>query len=319
MSSADIDHSAEENVKRRKIETWYPVSIRSIEKPLEFASTTHISDVPSSIKLNQNKNVVLGVDEAGRGPVLGPMVYGIAYCLEDYETCLRKEYGFVDSKVVKPEKRKELFQLVELGPLFEHVGWACTTMTARDISSGMLSKLAYNLNEQAHDTTIALIKQVLAQGVQLSKIFVDTVGPPTTYQAKLQKVFPDIEVTVTKKADSLYPIVSTASMVAKVTRDYNLEYFCEKLGYSEIGCGYPSDPLTKKWQTANIDKVFGWNFGITRFSWQTSKDCLVKNGGVNVIYESDCIKEPGYQDIGSMFNKKEGFNSEHYGSDSFKF
>ena len=63
-------------------------------------------------------------------------------------------------------------------------------MTARDISSGMLQSVngkgAYNLNEQAHDTTINLIKQVLAKGVKISKIFVDTVGPPVTYQAKLK-------------------------------------------------------------------------------------------------------------------------------------
>lgn len=302
--------------KRRKIETWYPVSVNSIVEPFKFSSTTYITEIPKNIRQNQTNNVILGVDEAGRGPVLGPMVYGVAYCLEEFESSLRNDYGFVDSKVVKPEKRKQLFQLIEQdGQLSEDVGWACTTITAKDISSGMFSKMSYNLNEQAHDTTIALIKAVLDQGVQLSKVFVDTVGPPTTYQAKLQKLFPEIAITVTKKADSLFPIVSTASMVAKVTRDYNLEYFCDQLGYGDIGSGYPADPATKQWQTKFIDSIFGWNFGLVRFSWQTSKDCLTNNKGINVIYEHECTKESGYQDVGEMFTKKSGFDCDYYLSD----
>ena len=102
-------------------------------------------------------------------------------------------------------KREELFKQIEDPDheLHKHIGWATTTMTARDISSGMLQSVngkgAYNLNEQAHDTTINLIKQVLAKGVKISKIFVDTVGPPVTYQAKLKRFFPEIDVTVTKK------------------------------------------------------------------------------------------------------------------------
>lgn len=49
------------------------------------------------------------------------------------------------------------------------------------------------------------------------QVFVDTVGLPETYQERLQQRFPSIEVTVKAKADALYPVVSAASICAKVS------------------------------------------------------------------------------------------------------
>ncbi|GEQ66566.1 hypothetical protein JCM33374_g229 [Metschnikowia sp. JCM 33374] len=289
---------------------WYPVTVTSIKDKFSYESTTFHSAIPKEINENSNASIVLGVDEAGRGPVLGPMVYGISYCLESYQNDLKTLYGFADSKILKDSVRTELFKLLhdESHELFKNVGWATCTMTAKDISNGMLRSAlgagAYNLNEQAHDTTIQLIKEVLQSGVKVSKIFVDTVGPPVTYQAKLKKYFPGIDITVTKKADSIYPIVSTASVVAKVTRDLNLQWFNENLELlkgQKLGSGYPSDPNTSRWLNGDVDKVFGWCHGLIRFSWQTAKDSLLKSGGAPVIYEAECVKEKGYKDIGSMF------------------
>lgn len=189
---------------------------------------------------------------------------------------------------------------VEQHELNKHIGWATTTMTAKDISLGMLRSVhgigAYNLNEQAHDATINLIKLVIEQGVNVTEIYVDTVGPPISYQAKLKKHFPTIDITVAKKADSIYPIVSTASVVAKVTRDLNIRHYNTHLPLLQdhkLGSGYPSDPNTSYWLNHNVDPVFGWCFGFIRFSWQTAKDALVRHGAVEVIYQDDCVKEKG--------------------------
>lgn len=54
------------------------------------------------------------------------------------------------------------------------------------------------------------------------KVYVDTVGDAEKYGAKLSQRFPGVKFVVAKKADSLYPVVSGASIVAKVA----YKYFC---------------------------------------------------------------------------------------------
>ncbi|QRG40126.1 ribonuclease HII [Candidozyma auris] len=323
MSEADEPQSKKAKISDEgmSIEKWIPKSISEIKDKFAFDSTTYHSPIPDAVANNPREQVSLGVDEAGRGPVLGPMVYGISYCLESYQEGLKKKYGFADSKTLKDSRRQELFQLIdqEDHELHRNVGWATCTMTAKDISSGMLRSAlgqgAYNLNEQAHDTTIALISEVIKSGVNVRKIFVDTVGPPAAYQAKLQRVFSGVDVTVTKKADSIYPIVSTASVVAKVTRDLNLQFYEKNLEVvkgQSLGSGYPSDPTTSRWLKENVDPVFGWHHGLVRFSWQTAKDALEKAGAAKVIYEEECVKDKGYKDVTEMFNEPDCLIDQSY-------
>jgi ribonuclease H2 subunit A len=153
----------------------------------------------------------------------------------------------------------------------------------------------YNLNAQAMDATIALIKGVIDRGVNVKEIYVDTIGSPTTYQAKLSRVFPSIRITVAKKADSLYPCVSAASVCAKVTRDAALEVCWEAQKSAKNddgedvamtdggwGSGYPSDARCVGWLKKEMDPLFGWG-AECRFSWGTVKELLeVKNRDVRV-------------------------------------
>ena len=214
------------------------------------------------------------------------MVYAAAYCPLDYKDTLKTQ-SFADSKVLTPQVRSDLLEQLcspSADHLFESVGWSTRIMSAADISSDMLSPIAYNLNAQAHDTTIALIRQVINSGVNVKEIYVDTVGPEASYQTKLQYNFPEAAVTVTKKADSKFPIVSVASVCAKVTRDVFL-------GNEEIwGSGYPSDPRTSSWlkKGENMDRVFGWTSEEVRYSWATVRELLEKN--------KDAIKVDWHQD-----------------------
>lgn len=239
----------------------------------------------------------LGVDEAGRGPVLGPMVYGIFYLpLPLSDPLLRTTHHFDDSKVLTAAVRSSLMQtLCTPGTdLHNQCGWATSSLSARDISSNMLRPVGvYNLNAQAMDATIALIKGTFERGVNIQEIYVDTIGQPATYQAKLQRIFPTTKITVAKKADSLYPCVSAASVCAKVTRDAALEEMYRARGDDERaaeamewGSGYPSDARCVNWMRGNMHPVFGWG-AECRFSWGTAKDMLDTKGGVKVDWPEE--------------------------------
>ncbi|KAM7284350.1 ribonuclease H2 subunit A [Ixodes scapularis] len=232
---------------------------------------------------------MLGVDEAGRGPVLGPMVYGIAYCPVEFEEDL-KRLGFADSKTLTEEKREELVGVMEQRS--ESLGWMVEVISPTVICNHMLNMSKYSLNAISHDSAIGLIKQALDDGVCVTEVYVDTVGPPEKYQAKLQDIFPDIKITVAKKADSTFPIVSAASICAKVARDRAIQTWRFPEGLSlnpeEYGSGYPNDPATKKFLSAHVDNVFGFP-SLVRFSWSTAEK-LLEDNSATVSWDEDAEK-----------------------------
>lgn len=73
------------------------------------------------------------------------------------------------------------------------------------------------MNSLSHDTAIQLVEEVLAKGVDVDELYVDTVGKKETYQDKLKLRFPMIKkIVVDTKADAKYHVVSAASICAKV-------------------------------------------------------------------------------------------------------
>ncbi|KAF2129118.1 hypothetical protein P153DRAFT_341640 [Dothidotthia symphoricarpi CBS 119687] len=271
----------------------------SIHKPdiLAGKSYSHFSPIPQQIADDMSTECVLGVDEAGRGPVLGPMVYALFYLpIDQHHSLLAQTHHFDDSKVLTPEVRSSLMRTLCTPGTDLHAsgGWATRSLSAQDISAHMLSPAVYNLNAQAMDATIDLITEVLARGVNVKEIYIDTIGRPETYQKRLERIWPTIHITVAKKADSLYPVVSAASVCAKVTRDAALDVCFEPYHVpnpdahddAEVkvawGSGYPSDARTTTWLKANMDPLFGWG-NECRFSWGTAKELLeVKNAQVGV-------------------------------------
>ncbi|KAK5949767.1 hypothetical protein OHC33_009156 [Knufia fluminis] len=310
--------SQSQDTSTQPVATEYiPPSVSSHFPDLHTGNSyAHYSPIPTNITPNTPSNrgtpVILGVDEAGRGPVIGPMIYGVAYLpIELQHSLLAETHHFDDSKVLTPLVRARLMRTLctPTTDLHSNVGWAIKSLSAQDISAGMLKfGGSYNLNAQAMDATIEIIRGVISQGVNVAEIFVDTIGRPDVYQRRLAAVFPTCRVVVEKKADSLFPVVSAASVVAKVSRDVSCEVLWRGIregrqvgeagamdvdGLAEDeeeagwGSGYPSDARCVTWLKGNVDEMFGYG-AECRFSWGTVKDLLEdKNRTMQVDWAED--------------------------------
>lgn len=213
-------------------------------------------------------------------------MYGIAVCCNN-EAAALEALECADSKALNEEKRDEIFTEILKCP---KIAWAVEVISPKTICNSMLQRSKYSLNEISMDSAIGLIRAVEAQGVNISHVYVDTVGPPEKYQAYLSRLFPKYEIIVAKKADSTYAIVSAASICAKVTRDHALKVWkCEELAnlsYKDFGSGYPADPVTKQFLRENCNPVFGFP-NLVRFSWSTASALLERNAYLVEFEEVD--------------------------------
>lgn len=231
-------------------------------------------------------------DEAGRGPVVGPMVYAVAYCTRAFARSSLASRGYDDSKALAEEKRASLLrQLREDANLAS----ALESISARRLSARMLAPVPESLNAIAYESTRGILQSTLDRGVNVVECYVDTLGDPRRHKERLSRDFPGIAFTVEPKADATYPIVSAASIVAKVTRDERVRAyealgedgkplpFADGVDRTRTGSGYPSDPATKKWLRAAAHPVFGFPSSV-RFAWSTCTPVLEDVGACAVAW-----------------------------------
>ncbi|EJU04815.1 ribonuclease H-like protein [Dacryopinax primogenitus] len=257
-------------------------ALHSPPSPLS-QSYTHHSPLPSLAHQEDSNGektkFMVGIDEAGRGPALGPMVYAAAYCPVDWEQL--SELGFNDSKVLTADTRTKLLGTLSAHPT--HLGWSVQVLAPSSISQGMLARPPTNLNVQSQNATVHILRSLLQAGLNITQIFVDALGPSVPYQKYLQSLFPSAEVTVCPKADSIYEIVGAASVAAKTCRDAWMEsWVWEEEGMppgQELGSGYPSDPKTQAWIANRLEKTFGYP-RLVRFSWAPIRLSMEKHGHV---------------------------------------
>ncbi|MCK5322361.1 MAG: ribonuclease HII, partial [Candidatus Aenigmarchaeota archaeon] len=115
----------------------------------------------------------------------------------------------------------------------------------------------------------------IIQRLSGDKVIIDLPESGNRFEAQIKsRVGREIELTAEHKADENYPVVSAASIIAKVTRDREVRRIEEELG-TRIGSGYPSDPDTKKYLKDVAEG--GKGFGVyVRHSWQTVKNFVNK-------------------------------------------
>jgi len=189
-----------------------------------------------------------GIDEAGRGSVMGPLVVACVFADDDTEL---KGMGVKDSKRLSPKRREELYDRIT--KTFEHT----VTMVSSDDIDRM--RKAESLN------VIELKMFAYASGSKAEHIFADCPDVNESSFSNELAAMTGSKVTAKHKADDTYPVVSAASIVAKVTRDRCIERISKEIG--NIGSGYPSDTVTmdfiEKWIKDN-----GCAPPYTRCSWE---------------------------------------------------
>ncbi|MBR3139850.1 MAG: ribonuclease HII [Methanobrevibacter sp.] len=180
---------------------------------------------------------ILGIDEAGRGSVLGPMVIAGVVIPEKMDKVVER-MGVKDSKRLAPNRRTILSR--KLRKMFEY---EIVVISAREIDD--LRASGVNLNEIEKNAMESIIIKLNPE-----KAIVDAVDVKAErFQENLCNDT-GVDVIAEHKADDKYIEVSAASIIAKAERDdYIKEINKEYIKSGGIGSGYPSDPVTKKFLT----------------------------------------------------------------------
>ncbi|MBW2991039.1 ribonuclease HII [Candidatus Woesearchaeota archaeon] len=212
--------------------------------------------------------IISGVEEAGRGPVIGPMVLAIASIHHKDEFKL-KALGVKDSKLLTALQRERLYE--EIKDLCEH---EIIKVSPAEIDKAVESEES-NLNWLEADKTSILINKVKPDSVILDCPSTNLKEYKKYIQKKL-KYKPRMRVE--HKADLKYTIVAAASILAKVARDNEIKKLKAEHKV-DFGSGYPSDPLTVKFTRKNFNK-----YPFFRKSWETWQKAK-KHGGQKKLGE----------------------------------
>ncbi len=198
----------------------------------------------------------MGVDEAGRGPVIGPLVIcGYVYD----ETVDLRSLGAKDSKQLTPARREKL-----AGALREAAtDHRLSVIPAKDIDHRDCSLNDLEINHMA-----LLIDELAPDTVYIDAIQSDCAAFRDKLMSRLKH---KVNIIAENKADVKFPVVSAASILAKVERDSAVERLRKEFG--DIGSGYPSDPTTKRWLREWYSE-HGSFPPVVRHTWATVKDLL---------------------------------------------
>jgi len=211
---------------------------------------------------------VLGIDEAGRGALLGPLVVAGVLVAEGDLGRLR-EAGAFDSKGIPRERRREI--LLRLRGLL--LGARVRIISPREIDEKSLTDLELTAAAE------------LARRFRPHTLVLDAPVPPRAIPRFTERLLrecsragaePD-EVIVVPKADRDFPVVGAASLLAKVTRDAFVAHLRRR--YGDFGWGYPGEEAAVRFLHAWWER-HGDLPPICRRKWATARRLLTPGLGL---------------------------------------
>ena len=209
---------------------------------------------------------IAGVDDAGRGPIIGPLAIA-GVLLDEKDLPKLVDLGVKDSKRLSPRRREQLAAEIKELVLKYHVAMLSPAEIDRVVETGRKLHKLNRLEAQTMAKVITILKPDVAY-VDASDVLADRFK----YHIAENLTF-RVQIISEHKADVKYPIVSAASIIAKVERDRVICELQEK--YGNMGCGYATDPNTLKFLEKWIRK-FGSYPDFVRKSWKPAKRLKTK-------------------------------------------
>jgi ribonuclease HII len=205
--------------------------------------------------------LIVGVDDAGRGAVIGPLVIA-GILLDERDLPKLVALRVRDSKLLSPKRREELSAVIRPLVLKYHV----EKLWPKEIDKVVSSHIKLQKLNRLEAQTMAKIIEILKP----DRAFVDAsdVNAERYKEHILESLTYKPEIISEHKADRNYPIVSAASIIAKVERDKAIAELAQKFG--DLGCGYPADPQTIAF-LENWLRQYGEYPDFVRKSWKPAK------------------------------------------------
>lgn len=205
---------------------------------------------------------ITGIDEAGRGAVLGPLVVaGVTIDVKSEKKL--KALGVKDSKELKPAKRETLYKQIEkiAKDIFVLKVAPCRIDTYRNMGVNL---------DKIEAMKMAEIVDFNSSG----KVYIDSLtSNPKRFKGVIQKFTKNkgVELVVDNYMDESSIVVGAASIVAKVERDKEIEELKKQVGV-DFGVGYPHDPATIQFIEKVIKETNGKQLpDYIRKSWVTTE------------------------------------------------
>ncbi len=205
--------------------------------------------------------LVAGVDDAGRGSVIGPLVIaGVLMKEEDLPKLT--ELGVKDSKLLSPHRREIL--AAEIKRIAQK--YTVIKLSPKEIDKVVQTGRKLHRLNRLEAQTMAKVIETLKPDIA----YVDASDVlEERFKQHISECLPfKVEIISEHKADRTYPIVSAASIIAKVERDKEIAELTSK--YGDLGCGYPTDPKTISFLQQCLEKL-GEYPDFVRKSWKPAK------------------------------------------------